>query len=89
MSDEEIKALADELESKLMSFYRAPVLSGIELQKAMGYRSLDALRQAVLRKTFPVPVFTLPNRRGKFVLVKDIAGYLAQNAIENKEESKK
>tara|TARA_Y100000034_G_scaffold136659_1_gene214719 strand:+ start:1915 stop:2184 length:270 start_codon:yes stop_codon:yes gene_type:complete len=86
MSDEEIEALAIELESRLMDFYGTPVLSGAELQKAMGYRSLDALRQAILRKTFPIPVFNFPNRRGKYALVRDIAIYLARNAIKNKED---
>lgn len=85
MSDEEIEALARELEQKLMSFYGAPVLTGAELQKAMGYRSVDALRQAILRKNFPIPVFTMPKRRGRYAFVKDIAKYLATNGINHKE----
>lgn len=85
MSDEEIDTLAKELEESLMNLHGSQVLTGTDLQKAMGYRSLDSLRQAILRKTFPIPVFNFPNRRGKYALVKDIASYLAQNAINNKE----
>ncbi len=83
MRDANVELLTRELEEKLMVFYGSPVLSGIELQKALGYRSIDALRQAILRKQFPVPVFCLANRRGKFALVKDIASYLAENSLNN------
>jgi hypothetical protein len=85
MSDEEIEVLTSKLETQLMEHFGSPILSGTDLQKAMGYRSVDALRQAILRKQFPIPVFTLTKRRGKFALVKDIAKYLAINAINNKE----
>jgi hypothetical protein len=87
MSDEEIKLLAEQLEKQLLEFYRAPVLTGTDLQKALGYRSIDSLRQSILRNQFPVRVFNMPNRRGKFALVKDIALYLATHAT-NKEEGK-
>lgn len=38
---------------------------------------MEALRQALVRKTVPIPIFTMPNRRGKYALVKDLAAWLA------------
>ena len=44
----------------------------------LGYASQEALRQSIVRNTVPVPVFKMEKRRGYFVLVKDVANYLAQ-----------
>lgn len=81
MSNESIIVLAKELEKDLLNLYGSPLLSGADLQKAMGYRTIDAVRQAIARKTIPVKVFSMENRRGKYALVKDIAYWLAENAI--------
>ncbi len=54
-----------------------PLLSGAEMWKTLGYRNGDAFRQALKRGTLPIPVFPLPQRRGKFALVVDIARWLA------------
>lgn len=64
------------LEADLLREY-GPLLTGNSLCKALGYPSLEALRQAVARHKVPVPVFSLPNRRGKFALSKDVATWLA------------
>lgn len=80
MSDDKLNTLAEQLEQRLMAFYQSPILTGKDLQKAMGYRSLDALRQAISRKKFPIRIFSLPNRRGKYALVKDVASYLAKHS---------
>lgn len=64
------------LEADLLREY-GPLLTGNSLRKALGYPSLEALRQAVARDKVPVPVFSLPNRRGKFALSKDVATWLA------------
>ena len=69
--------LANELEQKLMQRYDMPLLAGEDLRRALGYKSLDALRQAIQRDTVPVPVFAIENRRGKYALVRDIALWLA------------
>lgn len=74
--------LANELEQKLMQRYDMPLLAGEDLRRALGYRSLDALRQAVQRNTVPVPVFSIENRRGKYALVRDIALWLATQRTE-------
>jgi hypothetical protein len=74
--------LAEALEAKLMKD-EGSLLSGDALRRALGYRSLDALRQAISRGTVPVPVFTLPNRRGRFALTCDVAIWLAaQSSID-------
>ena len=80
-SEEEIEKLAEQLEKDLLLMYGSPLITGEDLQKAMGFRSVDALRQAIVRKTIPVKVFSLDNRRGKYVLVKDIARWLANESI--------
>ena len=52
-------------------------MSGDALRRALGYRSMDALRKAISRGTAPVRVFMLPNRRGRFALARDVAMWLA------------
>lgn len=79
MKDKEPKnrSLEEVLESDLLGQY-GPMLTGDALRKALGYPSMDALRQALSRGTLPVKVFPLENRRGKFALVKDVAHWLAE-----------
>lgn len=55
-----------------------PLIANEALSAALGYPSMDAFRQALVRRTVPVPVFTLENRRGKYALVKDVADWLAE-----------
>lgn len=89
MGEDEISVLAEELELRLSNLYGAVVISGVELQKALGYSSIDALRQAILRRNIPIPIFSLEKRRGKFALVKDVALHLARErclSIENLKE---
>jgi hypothetical protein len=74
---EDMQQLQVLLEEDLLKLY-GPVLTGDELQKVLGYGSKDAYRQAVTRKTVPVPLFEMEKRRGKFALAKDVACYLAR-----------
>lgn len=69
--------LAKALESDLLGRH-GPMLGNADLQLALGFPSREAFRQALAREQLPVPVFTLPNRRGKFALVKDVAHWLAR-----------
>ena len=85
MSEQSIDTLAKVLEKDLLNLYGSPLLSGADLQRAMGYRTIDAVRQAIARKTIPVKVFSMKNRRGKYALVKDIAYWLAENATSKEE----
>lgn len=41
------------------------LVSGKALWMALGYRTAASFRQAAHRKTVPIHVFDLPNRRGK------------------------
>lgn len=54
-----------------------PLLSGPPLYRALGLPSAAAFRQAASRGQLPVPVFTIPNRRGRFALTRDVAAWLA------------
>ncbi len=54
-----------------------PLLQGQALSNALGYRSTAALRQAESRKTVPVPTFLIANRKGRFALAVEVAGWLA------------
>jgi hypothetical protein len=74
---EQANALATLLEHELIGRY-GPLISNDDLRVALGYVSMDAFRQALARKTMPIPVFSLPNRRGKYALVKDVAIWLSQ-----------
>lgn len=73
-----IATLSKEIEAQLLQLYGSPIVTGEDLKAALGFSSLDALRQAIARNLLPVPLFTLENRRGKYALIKDIAAYLAK-----------
>ena len=72
-----IDALADWIERDLFARH-GPLLADDALRIALGYRSMEAFRQALVRKTVPIPVFSLDKRRGKFALAKDVARWLAR-----------
>lgn len=67
----------EEILEKELTLRYGPLLAGDALRQVLGYTSSDAFRQALSRKTIPIPVFSIPNRRGKFALVKDAASWLA------------
>lgn len=79
MSNKSKKAreMATSLERDLLKIH-GPLLANDDLRIALGYPSMDAFRQALSRKTVPIPVFTPEKRRGKFALVKDVAEWLAK-----------
>ncbi|OAL76231.1 hypothetical protein AY606_13020 [Acinetobacter sp. SFB] len=64
------------IEKELFDRY-GPLMADDTLRIALGYKSSEAFRQALTRKTVPIPIFTFPNRRGKYALVKDVATWLA------------
>ena len=70
------------IEAELIESYlfdrHGPLLADDALRIALGYKTTDAFRQALTRKTVPVPVFSIKNRLGKYALVKDVASCLAQ-----------
>lgn len=77
MNDNAMDDLAKSLEDDLVERY-GPVLGSSKLIKALGYSTGDAFRQAITRKTVPVPIFRMPNRRGHFALARDVAKWLAK-----------
>jgi hypothetical protein len=64
--------------SQELTHAHGPLMGGAALWKALGFTSSDAFRQAHSRGLLPVPVFNIPNRRGKFALVHDVARWLAE-----------
>lgn len=74
------KALKDKLEVDFIRLY-GPVLTGIEVQELLRYRSEAAFRKAMTRQSIPVPLFEISGQRGKFALASDIASYLAKQRL--------
>lgn len=54
-----------------------PLVGGHELAKLLGFQSAAALRQAEIRVTLPIAVFSIENRRGRFAFTEDVANWLA------------
>lgn len=77
MNDAIFEEFARSLENDLTNRY-GPILPSQTLAQVLGYASADAFRQALVRKTIPVPVFRIPNRRGHFALTHDVARWLAR-----------
>ncbi len=69
-------ALADALRQELTSDY-GPMVSDDKLRMLLGYKTMAAFRQAVYRKTVPITVFSIKDRKGKFGLVRDVASWMA------------
>ena len=61
-----------------LTLLHGPMMTGEPLRRALGYPSLAAFRQALARKTAPIPVFHIDKRRGKFALTKEVAVWVAQ-----------
>lgn len=76
MRDDPTDHLAKSLEDELTDRF-GPVLASAELTLVLGYSTPGAFRQSVVRRTVPVPVFRMPNRRGHFALTRDVAHWLA------------
>ncbi|WP_460837661.1 hypothetical protein [Noviherbaspirillum agri] len=64
------------------------LIGGGALVKALAYPNSSAFRQAHSRGTVPVPVFDIPNRRGKFAYTVDVATWLASFARDKKRGDK-
>lgn len=75
--DIQTDALARELNDELVRRYGL-LMSSSALAKELGYPSANAYCQAVVRGTLPVPLFQIPNRRGRFALARDVAIWLSQ-----------
>lgn len=78
--------LTHEIERSLFDRH-GPLMADDNLRIALGYKSMEAFRQAMSRGTLGVPVFSIPHRRGKYALVKDVAAWLATLRYEAIQES--
>jgi len=70
------KSLTAVLEHELTAQH-GPMMGGDRLRIALGYPSKEAFRQAFVRKTTPIAIFTIERRRGRFALTRDVAAWLA------------
>ena len=68
--------LSREIARHLIEREHGPLLSCPSLWQLLGYRSADAFRKAVQRKTVPVETFTIPHRRGQFAKTADVVRWL-------------
>lgn len=68
-----------QLEAQLIRAYGV-IVGGSRLTRALGYPTQAAFRQAVARGRVPVPLFTIPGRRGKFAQIPDIARWVHELA---------
>lgn len=80
MGAEAEMALRAEIEKELYE-HIGPLLFGPRLYAALGMPSSDAFRQALSRGAIPVEIFSLPNRRGRFALSRDVAKWLANERL--------
>ena len=85
MSELEKQLLAKQLEVDLLKLYESPILNLQQLQRALNFRSVAAVKQAIIRDSFPVATFLMANRRNRFALAKDVAIFLAEQAFKDKE----
>lgn len=67
--------VASSLHRDLLDKY-GPLVGGRELCRLLGFPTLGAFRQSWRRGQLPVPVFTIPHRRGGYALTADIAAWL-------------
>ena len=70
-------SLAEKIEQGLLDRH-GPMIGDDALRTALGFPSKAAFRQALSRHRIDIPIFSLPQRRGKFALVKDVAEWLAK-----------
>lgn len=65
----------DHLFKSLQEKY-GPLIGGKDLWMALGYRTRAAFAKAARNGTLGIPVFSLPHRRGRFALTRDLAIWL-------------
>lgn len=53
-----------------------PLIGGVDLRRALGYRSASAFNRAVRLNALGVNVFSVPGRRGRFALTTEVGGWL-------------
>ena len=87
-SEHAVEELTKQIEKELYETI-GPLLFGEKLYSALGFPSSAAFRQALSRRYISIEIFSLPNRRGKFALSRDVAKFLARQAIDGKTNESK
>lgn len=75
-----IETLKQQLTEDLIKVY-GPLLHEEQIQRALGYQTRFGFRKAMKENSLPIEVFSILNRRGKYALAKDIAGWLAESRL--------
>ncbi len=75
-------SLALEIETALMKS-SGPLLTGELLVSSLGYPTVSAFKKALQRNAVPVVVFSIPRRKGRFALSRDVALWLAEQRERN------
>tara|TARA_R110002167_G_scaffold366451_1_gene597526 strand:+ start:10355 stop:10633 length:279 start_codon:yes stop_codon:yes gene_type:complete len=88
MTEAQVLALQKKIEADLLTLFGSPLLTVSDMTKALNYSSAASIHQSISKKTFPIKVFNMPNRREKFALTSNVASYLAEQALKN-DQSKK
>ncbi len=88
MTEAQILALKKKIEADLLTLFGSPLLTVSDMTKALNYSSAASIHQSISKKTFPIKVFNMPNRREKFALTSNVASYLAEQALKS-DQSKK
>lgn len=77
----EFTRLSDEIYADLVQ-EGGNVFSGEPLRRALGFKSLGAMNKAIARKKVSLPFFRMPERRGKFVLARELARFIAKQRLQ-------
>ena len=86
MTDAQVLALKKKIEADLLTIFGSPLLTVSDMTKALNYSSAASIHQSISKKTFPIKVFNMPNRREKFALTSDVATYLAEQALKSEQD---
>ncbi len=86
MTEAKVLALKTKIEADLLKLFGSPLLTVSDLKIALNYSSAASIHQSISKKTFPIKVFNMPNRREKFALTSDVASYLAEQALKSEQK---
>jgi hypothetical protein len=53
-----------------------PIIGGKDLMRALGFRSMQAMRKAIQENRMGVTIFNIPSRRGQFAITKEVATFI-------------
>ena len=54
------------------------IMGGKELWRALGYRTPQGFKQAIIRNTLSLPTFFVVGRKGRYALTSDVATWLIE-----------